>query len=126
MKLRDARAEGERVVTELLRKFRQDTGNARWIGRLALSSLERRLAPSRGEGNIDHDRVDEPAVEQTAGLATAQPTPRSIRPWSILSAAELVDYLATCDAEDARTILDEERSHLGRVAVIEAATRRLT
>ncbi|MFM8868010.1 MAG: hypothetical protein ACKOFZ_06995 [Ilumatobacteraceae bacterium] len=122
MKLPDARAEGERVVKQLLLKFRQDTGNARWIGRMALSPLERRFTPSPDTGVTDTEpRVDAPQDART----TASTPPVSIRSWNILSAAELVEYLATCDAEDARAILAEERSHLGRAAVIDAASRRL-
>ncbi|MEN9300447.1 MAG: hypothetical protein RLZZ254_228 [Actinomycetota bacterium] len=131
MKLDRARAEGERVVIELLRKFRQDTGNAKWIGRMAIGPLEQRLASFKNagipeSGDLESDtpesvRVPLDETHPTSQNSSSDPVSR----WSILSASELVDYLATCDLEDAAAILREEREKLGRLAVIDAALRRL-
>lgn len=131
MKLDRARAEGERVVIELLRKFRQDTGNAKWIGRMAIGPLEQRLASFKNSGNPESGDLESNASEPVTGpLDETHPTsPNSssdpVSRWSILSASELVDHLATCDLEDAAAILREEREKLGRLAVIDAALRRL-
>ena len=131
MKLDRARAEGERVVIELLRKFRQDTGNAKWIGRMAIGPLEQRLASFKNSGIPESGDLESNASESvtrpldethsTSQNSSSDPVSR----WSILSASELVDYLATCDLEDAAAILREEREKLGRLAVIDAALRRL-
>lgn len=131
MKLDRARAEGERVVIELLRKFRQDTGNAKWIGRMAIGPLEQRFASFKSSGNpesSDHDpnateSVSDPLDETNSASQNLSSEP--VSRWSILSASELVEYLATCDLEDAAAILREERAKLGRLAVIDAALRRL-
>lgn len=131
MKLDRARAEGERVVMELLRKFRQDTGNAKWIGRMAIGPLEQRLMSFKNSGNLESgdvesitpEKVDVPLDEPNPASQTSSSDP--VSRWSILSASELVDYLATCDLEDAAAILREEREKLGRLAVIDAALRRL-
>lgn len=130
MKLDRARAEGERVVMELLRKFRQDTGNAKWIGRMAIGPLEQRLMSFKNSGNLESGDV-ESITSETVNVPLDEPSPASqtssdpVSRWSILSASELVDYLATCDLEDAAAILREEREKLGRLAVIDAALRRL-
>lgn len=125
MKLDRARAEGERVVTELLRKFRQDTGNAKWIGRMAIGPLEQRLASFRTPGDIESSVEPVTAPLDEANFIPRESSSEPVSHWSILSAAELVDYLTTCDLEDASAILREEREKLGRVAVIDAALRRL-
>ncbi len=126
MKLDRARAEGERVVTELLRKFRQDTGNAKWIGRMAIGPLEQRLASFKKPNNVESgtpEAVDD--VLDVANPALQGSSAEPVSSWSILSASELVEYLATCDVDDASAILHEEREKLGRAAVIDAALRRL-
>jgi hypothetical protein len=131
MKLDRARAEGERVVSELLRKFRQDTGNAKWIGRMAIGPLEQRLASFKKSSNAESNDPKSNTSESITGtLDEAKLAPQDfpsepVSRWSILSASELVDYLATCDLEDASAILCEEREKLGRVSVIDAALRRL-
>lgn len=126
MRFEVARAEGERLITDLLRKFRQDTGNAKWIGRMALGPLERRFSST---ATAPADEPEQHASDTTADRAAAPvvtaPHTAPVAGWSILSAAELIDYLATCDVEDVRQILHEERDKLARAAVIEAALRRL-
>ena len=75
MKLDRARAEGERVVIELLRKFRQDTGNAKWIGRMAIGPLEQRLASFKTSGNSESGDLESDASESvTRPLDETHPT----------------------------------------------------
>lgn len=122
MRFEAARAEGERVIAELLRKFRQDTGNAKWIGRMALSSVEQRFTKSSSDA-VESEDTNAVAEAQTAQVLVSSPV--SLPSWSILSASELIEYLATCSRDVAEEILEAERVKLGRASVIEAALRRL-
>lgn len=122
MRFEAARAEGERVIAELLRKFRQDTGNAKWIGRMALSSVEQRFTKSSSDA-VESEGTNAVAEAQTAQVLVSSPV--SLPSWSILSASELIEYLATCSRDVAEEILEAERVKLGRASVIEAALRRL-
>ena len=124
MRFEAARAEGERVVAELLRKFRQDTGNAKWIGRMALSNVEQRFTKSSDSSDaVESDDTIAVAEAQDAQVLVSSPV--SLPSWSILSASELIEFLATCSRDDAEEILEAERVKLGRASVIEAASRRL-
>jgi hypothetical protein len=125
MKFEAARAEGERVVAELLRKFLQDTGNAKWIGRMAFSKIEQRFAGAKESSSAASPVSISPSVV-TPPSEISKPTPEgTLSTWSILSASELIDYLDTCSEEDASLILAEERLKLARASVMEAAERRL-
>jgi len=128
MRFEAARAEGERVVAELLRKIRQDSGNAKWIGRIALSKIEERFAGARTTDSSTTPIASMPTETITTEVIDTLVPPESsdtLSAWSILSASELIEYLANCSQEDAARILAEERLKLGRASVIEAATRRL-
>lgn len=122
MRFEAARAEGERVIAELLRKFCQDTGNAKWIGRMALSSVEQRFTKSSSDA-VESEDTNAVAEAQTAQVLVSSPV--SLPSWSILSASELIEYLATCSRDVAEEILEAERVKLGRASVIEAALCRL-
>lgn len=122
MKFEAARVEGQRVVERLLQKFRQDSGNAKWIGRMALTSIEQRLGSNRPS-------APQTAVVESAEDTLANPnrsvTTRPVSPWSILSAAELIERITICSREEVESILAEERSKLARASVIDAAVKRL-
>ena len=122
MKFDAARVEGQRVVEKLLRKFRQDSVNAKWLGKMAVSSIERHFPAIRRDARhpVDVAAQNVPA-SQPEYLGVTDP----VSPWSILSANELIEHLGTCSREEAGKILAEERSKLGRASVIEAALRRL-
>ncbi len=125
MKFEAARAQGERVVTELLRRVRQDTGNAKWIGRMALSRIEQRFAGTDETSSAVSPVSSSPSMD-TEPTEISKPTPEgTLSTWSILSASELIEHLKSCSEEDAALILAEERLKLARASVLEAAERRL-
>jgi hypothetical protein len=125
MNFKVARAEGERVVSELLRKFRQDTGNAKWIGKFALSRIEERFAGASETGSSSTSSSVASAEVSSSLHHVDSLSPAPLSAWSILSASELIEYVQTCSEEDAQQILAEERLKLHRAAVLEAAARRL-
>jgi hypothetical protein len=125
MKFEAARAEGERVVAELLRRFRQDTGNAKWIGRMALSKIEERFAGSDETISAASPVSSSPSMDTEPTEIAKSTREGTLSTWSILSASELIEYLKSCSEEDAALILAEERLKLARASVLEAAERRL-
>ena len=114
----EARREGERLVEQLRSKFRQDVGNARFIGRFSVAGLIAKMRPvveSRLTGS-------EPLADTTTPARPVDGVPPD---FAILSASELLDLLLTCTIETAREILAYEESHLRRTTVLDAARRRV-
>jgi hypothetical protein len=115
----EARREGERLVEQLRSKFRQDVGNARFIGRFSVAGLIAKMRPvveSRLTGS-------EPPADTTT--TPKQPVDGVPPDFAILSASELLDLLLTCTIETAGEILAYEEGHLRRTTVLDAARRRV-
>jgi preprotein translocase subunit SecD len=118
VKFEEARLQGERTVEEWRSKFRQDLGNARFIGRFSLSGLMSKLRPVV-ESEVPSPETDAATVTSSVHVQGSPPN------FAILSASELVDLLRTCTLDTAKDILDHERNHLSRSTVMEAARRRI-
>ena len=117
MNFDEARNHGERAIDALRAKFRQDLGNARFIGRFSVAGLVAKLRPVP-ESQSPSVAPAAPSVESFAQVPGSPPD------FAILSAAELIDLLDSCTPERAREILAHEEGHLRRTAVLDAARRR--
>lgn len=114
----EARRQGEHTVGELRTRFRQDLGNARFIGRLSLTGLLTKFRP----GNVS--TPIEPMKDVSRGQAANNDSDAPPH-FAILSASELIDLLQTCSIEQAQEVLDYESFHLRRMVVLEAARQRV-
>lgn len=122
MSAEEARRLGERLVTSLTDKFRQDSRNARFIGRFSVEGL---VAKSRSNVEQWVNRTRLGADSEIAVASQPHEVIENLPDFAILSSDELLRHLEVCSPEEAQTILDYEQGHLDRSAVVEAARLRV-
>jgi hypothetical protein len=108
----------ERITTEVERRFAlfdQQRRNARVIGELVVGQIRNRSVPFFKESpvSLPPERVLE------------RRKPSELHQWTLLSAAELLEYIAEVEEESLDELLDLERRGRRRPAVISAIEARL-
>lgn len=128
MRFDEAREVGESFTRSLLARWRSDERNARFIGRFAVDGMIAKLRDraKRATSLTDLSPSDngKPDSDPVGGSSAKSSQAVSAPTFSILSASELVEYLAHCSSAEASAILEHEMRHLCRSQVIDAAKKK--